>query len=126
MRVAFAFGLCLIAGVLTTTTMTEGRLAALPRQAIGVTAAGSAPARVALGRLLFWDPVLSGNRDVACATCHHPDFAYSDGRDLSLGTNAVGLGPARRSAGAQPIVRVRRNSPTLVNVAFNGVDARQT
>ena len=121
MRVAFAFGLCLIAGVLTTTTMTEGRLVALPRQAIGVTAAGSAPARVALGRLLFWDPVLSGNRDVACATCHHPDFAYSDGRDLSLGTNAVGLGPARRSAGAQPIVPVRRNSPTLVNVAFNGL-----
>jgi len=121
MRVAFAFGLCLIAGVLTTTTMTEGRLVALPRQAIGVTAAGSAPARVALGRLLFWDPVLSGNRDVACATCHHPDFAYSDGRDLSLGTNAVGLGPTRRSAGAQPIVPVRRNSPTLVNVAFNGL-----
>jgi cytochrome c peroxidase len=54
-------------------------------------------------RLLFWDPVLSGNRDVACATCHHPDFAYSDGRDLSLGTNAVGLGPARRSADARRI-----------------------
>ena len=27
-----------------------------------------------LGRLLFWDPILSGNKDVACATCHHPDF----------------------------------------------------
>ena len=33
--------------------------------------------------MLFWDPVLSGNRDTACATCHHPDFAYADGRDLS-------------------------------------------
>lgn len=28
-----------------------------------------------LGRLLFWDPILSGSRDTACATCHHPDFA---------------------------------------------------
>jgi cytochrome c peroxidase len=39
-----------------------------------------------LGRLLFWDPILSGSRDTACATCHHPDFAYADGRDLSRGT----------------------------------------
>lgn len=121
MRAAFAFGLSLIAAaVLTTTTMTEGRLSALPRQDARSSPA-STLARVALGRLLFWDPVLSGNRDVACATCHHPDFAYSDGRDLSLGTNASGLGPARRSADARPIVPVRRNSPTLVNVAFNGL-----
>ena len=121
MRNPLVFALCLAAGVLTTATMTEGRLAALPRQAATSDAAASASARVALGRLLFWDPVLSGNRDVACATCHHPDFAYSDGRDLPLGTNAVGLGPARRSADARPIVPVRRNSPTLVNVAFNGL-----
>jgi cytochrome c peroxidase len=43
-------------------------------------------ARVELGRLLFWDPILSGHKDIACATCHHPDFAYADGRDLSRGT----------------------------------------
>ena len=30
------------------------------------------PAKVALGKLLFWDPLLSGPQDVACATCHHP------------------------------------------------------
>jgi len=121
MRIAFAFGLCLAAAVLTTATTTEGRLSALPRQGAASTATASPPARVALGRLLFWDPVLSGNNDVACATCHHPDFAYSDGRDLSLGTNAVGLGPARRAAGARPAMPVRRNSPTLLNVAFNGL-----
>ena len=27
------------------------------------------PDRVALGRLLFWDPILSGNRNISCATC---------------------------------------------------------
>ena len=53
------------------------------------------PAAVHLGRLLFWDPILSGNKDTACATCHHPDFAYADGRDLPRGTGSVGLGPKR-------------------------------
>jgi cytochrome c peroxidase len=30
------------------------------------------PAKVELGRLLFWDPILSGAKDVACASCHDP------------------------------------------------------
>jgi cytochrome c peroxidase len=96
---------------------------------IAVTAAAAypsfAPAQqamtaVELGRLLFWDPILSGNRDISCATCHHPDFAYADARPLSLGTGSVGLGPSRvdRSGGTIPVVR--RNSPTILNVAYNG------
>jgi cytochrome c peroxidase len=75
-----------------------------------------------LGRLLFWDPVLSGERDTACGTCHHPDYAYADGRDLSLGAGAVGLGPARRSVSGGRIPVVKRNSPTVLNTAFNGQD----
>jgi cytochrome c peroxidase len=85
---------------------------------------GLSPAGVALGRLLFWDPILSGNSDVACATCHHPDFAYADGRDLSLGTGAVGLGPARKDPSNGRIPVVKRNSPTVLNTAFNGLDRR--
>jgi cytochrome c peroxidase len=77
---------------------------------------------VELGRLLFWDPVLSGEKDIACATCHHPDFAYADGRDLSLGTGAVGLGPARADASKGRIPTVRRNSPTVLNTLYNGLD----
>ena len=75
-----------------------------------------------LGRLLFWDPILSGERDISCATCHHPDFAYADGRALSLGTGSVGLGPARvdRSGGRIPVVK--RNSPTILNTAYNGLE----
>ena len=83
------------------------------------------PAVVALGRLLFWDPVLSGDRDVACATCHHPDFAYADGRELSLGAGSVGLGPARIDLTSGRIPVVKRNSPTILNTAFNGVDDRR-
>jgi cytochrome c peroxidase len=77
---------------------------------------------VELGRLLFWDPILSGERDTACGTCHHPDFAYGDGRQLSLGTGSVGLGPDRvdRSGGRIPVVK--RNSPTILNTAFNGLE----
>jgi cytochrome c peroxidase len=79
-------------------------------------------AAVPLGRLLFWDPILSGNRDTACATCHHPDFAYADGRDLSRGTGSVGLGPKRVDVSKGRIPVVKRNSPTILNVVFNGVD----
>jgi cytochrome c peroxidase len=75
-----------------------------------------------LGRLLFWDPILSGEKDIACGTCHHPDFAYADGRDLSLGTGAVGLGPARVDTSRGRIPTVKRNSPTVLNTLFNGLD----
>ena len=79
-------------------------------------------AAVELGRLLFWDPILSGEKDIACGTCHHPDFAYADGRDLSVGTGAVGLGPARVDTSRGRIPTVKRNSPTVLNTLFNGLD----
>jgi cytochrome c peroxidase len=80
------------------------------------------PAKVALGRLLFWDPLLSGPQDVACATCHHPQNAYAEDRDLSLGVTGIGLGRFRRQAPGSSIPIVKRNSPTVLNVAFNGID----
>jgi cytochrome c peroxidase len=41
---------------------------------------------VELGRMLFYDPVLSGNNAMSCASCHNPDFAFSDhGKILSEG-----------------------------------------
>ncbi len=80
---------------------------------------------VELGRLLFWDPVLSGEQDVSCAKCHHPDFAYADGRALSLGAGAAGLGPNRVDASNGRIPIVRRNSMTVLNTGFNGLDRRR-
>ena len=82
----------------------------------------STPARVALGRLLFWDPILSGDRDVACGTCHHPRFGYAEDRDLSIGASGIGLGDRRRFAAGSVIPFVKRNSQTILNVAFNGID----
>lgn len=106
-------------------------LSAVAAVALAGSFGGPAGARVAadpeqeLGRLLFWDPILSGHQDVACATCHHPDFAWADGRDLSLGTRSVGLGPERRDASRGEIPTMRRNSPTVLNTVFNGLDDRR-
>lgn len=75
-----------------------------------------------LGRLLFYDPILSGAEDVACATCHHPDFGYADGRALSIGIEGAGLGPNRRHLTGAQNGFVKRNSPTIINTAFNGMD----
>ncbi len=36
-------------------------------------------AKIELGRLLYWDPRLSGNGALSCATCHHPALGWSDG-----------------------------------------------
>jgi len=52
-------------------------------------------AKVELGRSLFFDKELSGNRDIACATCHHPKLATGDGLSLSIGTGGHGLGNER-------------------------------
>jgi len=78
---------------------------------------------VTLGRLLFWDPILSGEKDVACATCHHPDFGYADGRALPIGVGGEGLGPSRIDATNDDIGLVGRNSPTIINTNFNGISA---
>ena len=102
-------------------TAAQARLAALPLETPAPADNPTTPERVALGRLLFWDPILSGQRDVACATCHHPDFGYSDGLDLSVGANGEGLGAARAFAAGRPARLVKRNSQTVLNVAFNGL-----
>lgn len=46
--------------------------------------------KVTLGKKLFWDKVLSGNKDTSCAACHHPIQGTSDGLALSIGTRADG------------------------------------
>ncbi|MGI9627801.1 MAG: cytochrome-c peroxidase [Longimicrobiales bacterium] len=80
-------------------------------------AAGAA--KVELGRLLFFDKVLSGNQNISCATCHHPDLKTSDGLALGLGEGPTGLGPDR-TPGQDPSSavhgRVPRNSPGLFNL----------
>ncbi len=61
------------------------------------------PAKVELGKKLFFDRRLSGDGTMSCATCHEPNLGYSDGLEISLN---------------YPTTRNWRNSPTLINVAF--------
>ena len=72
---------------------------------------------IQIGQLLFYDPILSGNKTVSCATCHHPRFATSDGVSLGIGDGGIGLGPDRRADPQNPPEqRIPRNSPALFNL----------
>ncbi len=62
------------------------------------------PARVALGEALFWDPLLSGNQDTACVTCHHPSFGTGDGLSLPAGTGGHGIGSDRELGEGRDLV----------------------
>ncbi|MFO1459274.1 MAG: cytochrome c peroxidase [Verrucomicrobiota bacterium] len=77
--------------------------------------------KIELGRLLFFDPILSADGNVACATCHHPGLGWSDGRPTPIGVDGVGLGPLRLPRGTSGTPLPERNTPGLVNVVFNGV-----
>jgi cytochrome c peroxidase len=73
-----------------------------------------AVAKIALGRLLFYDPILSSDRSVACATCHSEIWGLADGLPLSIGVGGEGpTGPGRTGPNV-----TRRNAPTLWNIAF--------
>lgn len=75
------------------------------------------PEMVELGRDLFFDPILSGNQNIACATCHHPSLGTSDAMSLSIGEGGVGLGAERRVDAANlPKDRIPRNAPALFNL----------
>ncbi|MCY4466711.1 MAG: hypothetical protein OXE46_14370 [Chloroflexi bacterium] len=83
-----------------------------------------------LGRDLFFDPILSGDQNIACATCHHPAFAMADARALPIGAGGAGLGEQRafrkllqldgEGTVANPFIDVfiPRNSPTIINSAL--------
>ena len=81
---------------------------------------GKAPsAQVELGRMLFFDRVISGNKNISCATCHHPAFATTDQVALPLGEGPSGLGPDRLAGYSSDEAiheRVPRNSPALFNL----------
>lgn len=74
-------------------------------------------AEARLGQLLFFDPILSGNRNVSCATCHHPAFGTADGLSLGIGDGGIGLGPKRVVDPENlPEQRIPRHAPALFNL----------
>ena len=61
------------------------------------------PERERLGRILFFDPRLSGSRVLSCASCHNPGLAWGDGLPLGIGD------------GMRPL---DRRTPTILNLAW--------
>jgi cytochrome c peroxidase len=61
------------------------------------------PARVALGKALFFDPRLSRSQIMSCATCHNPSFSWGDGNARAVGHGMQVLG---------------RRTPTILNLAW--------
>ena len=64
---------------------------------------GFTPQQIDLGRYLFFDPVLSKDGTVSCASCHQPDKGFSDGLKTSVGINNS---------------KLKRAAPSLWNVGF--------
>ena len=73
-----------------------GLKTALPKVRDGFT-----PQQIDLGRYLFFDPILSGDGTVSCASCHQPEKGFSDGLDRSIGIEGQ---------------TVKRSAPSLWNV----------
>lgn len=78
------------------------------------------PAQARIGQLLFYDKILSGNRNISCGTCHHHDHAGGDGLSLGIGEGGIGLGPDRLVGDIRK--RIPRNAPALWNLGHISVD----
>jgi cytochrome c peroxidase len=59
--------------------------------------------KVELGKLLFFDPIISDDSTISCSSCHIPELAFTDGKKLPIGIKGT-VG--------------KRNSPSLINVAY--------
>ncbi|MBL0212247.1 MAG: cytochrome-c peroxidase [Holophagaceae bacterium] len=72
-----------------------------------------APQKVALGKALMFDKILSGNMDISCATCHHPAAHTADALSVSIGTGGAGLGANRENGPGRNFIP--RNAPEVFN-----------
>ena len=74
-----------------------------PKTGLPAARDGFSPQQIDLGRYLFFDPLLSADGSLSCASCHHPELGFSDGRPRSVGVDGA---------------EVSRAAPSLWNVAF--------
>ncbi|WP_343695214.1 cytochrome c peroxidase [Flavobacterium sp.] len=65
------------------------------------------PEKIALGKKLFNDPILSGNNTRSCASCHYEEKAFTDGLERAVSLDGKSM--------------IQRNTPTLTNIAFQRV-----
>jgi len=75
---------------------------------------------IELGQALFFDKLLSGNKNISCATCHGGANATGDASPVSIGEGGVGAAPQRQLGTGQLIAR---NASPLFNLGVPGMDA---
>jgi len=82
-------------------------------------------AEIELGRSLFFDKILSGNKNISCATCHHPSMSSADGLALSFGEGGTGVGLDRNPGEGKSKAHrlIARNSPALFNLGSDKITA---
>lgn len=74
--------------------------------------------QVELGRALFFDKILSGNRDISCSGCHVMGQRTGDGLALSIGTGGKGHAPNRQLQDAKAFIP--RHAPDIFNRGVDG------
>ncbi len=124
MRAWVAVGVySLTAGFSPAADLPERDLLDLPAQATHATFPEPNLSEVLLGQKLFYDPILSGNQTIACATCHHPSLGTSDGMSLPIGDGGIGLGPDRTLRPGETVAaRIPRNAPALWNLGADSFE----
>ncbi|MEP6064363.1 MAG: cytochrome c peroxidase [Paracoccaceae bacterium] len=113
----------MIVPLLLVTPVSASDLASLPAPLTASDFLQFDPKQAALGHKLFYDPILSGNRNISCAHCHHPDHGTGDGLSLGIGEGGKGLGTKRTAGTGDAKIRKRipRNAPGLWNLAARDI-----
>jgi cytochrome c peroxidase len=96
--------LVLVAGSAMAQRPKDAPLAPLPKMVPAPKDNSPSAEKIALGKQLFFDPRLSGDNQMSCATCHLPEKALADGLAQAKGNGGKSLA---------------RNTPSLLNVAFH-------
>ncbi|MEM6378259.1 MAG: cytochrome-c peroxidase [Bacteroidota bacterium] len=104
----FAFILLQSFGKMGIDKLPQFNIGALPKVASAPKDNPITPEKIELGKKLFFDPILSANNKISCASCHSPAQGFADGLDRSHGFSAG--------------IKTMRNAPTILNTAFNGID----
>ncbi len=87
---------------------------AFPTEIVQPSENPTTPEKVELGKLLFFDPILSDDNTLSCAHCHHPNLGFSDGLPRSRGRGGTGAGRERTGG-----VELTRGAPSLWNTVYN-------
>ena len=103
----------------TVTIHTKVLADSLPRQLTQSDYHEFSKERAEIGQFLFYDKILSGNRNISCGTCHHPRFGGADGLSLGIGEGGIGVGPDRVPGSGDDKIkkRIPRNATALWNLA---------